>query len=45
MWQQLSAEMVEIRPAAFRDLLLVVEYSTAGGKLLFTMISEPLFME
>ena len=43
MWQQLPAEKVEITPAAFRDLLVVVEFNTAGGNLLFTMISGSLF--
>ena len=43
MWQPLPAEMVETSPAAFRDLLVVVKYSTAGGKLLFTMIFGSLF--
>ena len=43
MWQQLPAETIEMSPAAFRDLLVVVEYSNAGGKLLFTMIFALLF--
>ena len=43
MWQQLPAEKIEITPAAFRDLLVVVKCCAAGGKLLFTMISGSLF--
>jgi len=40
MWQPLPAELVEISPAAFRDLLAVAKYSTVGGKLLFIMILD-----
>jgi hypothetical protein len=45
MWQPLPAETVEMRPAAFRDLLVVVRYGTAGGKLLFIMIFGLFFVK
>jgi hypothetical protein len=34
---RLPSERYEMSPAAFRDVLVGVKYSIAGGKLLFTM--------
>ncbi len=39
MWQPLPAETVEMRPAAFHTLLVILKYGIADGKLLFAMTS------
>jgi hypothetical protein len=37
--RQLPAERHEMSGAAFHDLLVILKYGIAGGKLLFTMTS------